>query len=221
MLGQHPLSTFPISTYSGDAVLYDVDVEATVPVSVAAKLIADPAKDRNARAGISTYGFGLKKSWPASAGIAATSSFEATGGIVSVTVSPPTNVLAAHLGAGTILFQWTPPSNAVSHYELWVSGTAEAGPYWLLDSTLRGNGHRIPNMPIGVSLWFRMFTVHPDGRTSTYAQAKKGKLSEKTFTMDITSVTGSTIAANAQFSVVHPDLGILVTMKNGLELTVE
>lgn len=166
----------------------------------------------NLELGIKQYGLGLEFDADLEVGVVESAGAELEVGILPTTVNPPTDVLAVHVGQGSVLFQWTEPSNAVKRYEVYAS-IAENSGYEEVYQFSPGRGGILPNVPLGINAYFRVRSVHPDGAESSFAQAKLGQLATPNFNMDITGISGSTIANGAIFTALHPETQTLIGFK--------
>lgn len=153
-------------------------------------------------AGIVEYGFGLSFDAEATVRIRESFDAEAAAEILAEDPQPPLNPLAVHIGQGALLAQWDAPltGTKIDHYEVWAALSENGSYQQLTDADTEDTTTVIHNMPIGSTLYFKVRSVSPGGKKSSFTQAKLGVLSRPSLNVDATCVEGSTIPSGSIFT---------------------
>lgn len=176
----------------------------------------------NIQGGIKRVGFGLDTDVPIQAGINGGTNAPIQAQIIAPFIDPPTTPLAAHLGQGTLYFVWDHPHpEKVDRYELFVS-INHSGPYFKLERGVFSVTHgAIQNMPLGLTLHFKIQAIGKNAATSTQVQVKKGKFYTPLVTMKVHGIQGSSIPANAIFNAVDQQTGMILAVRSKSPINIQ
>lgn len=115
-------------------------------------------------------------------------------------ISEPVNPLGAHVGGGSVLIHCEEPVVGIAdQYEIQVGETL-AGNYFTYNrSKFYHNIALLKNLPYGNSLYFRIRAITVNQEISNWVQVKRGVPQLQTATIQIKSISGSSITENAKF----------------------
>jgi hypothetical protein len=195
-------------------------VNSTLQEVVVDQLLPSLGWMDNIQAGVIPYGFGLRVEFPITAGVQAGAFGAIQAGVRDALIDDPVTPVAVHLGQGVVLFAFDHPNpSLVDYYEVLASVNL-LGPYsGYLNGRFRQRRGLIRNVPLGTTAYFQIRAVGKNGGVSTAIQVKKGKLISPTLVnMKIRGIAGSVIPANAIFSSIDQETGMLVMIRAQSEI---
>lgn len=140
--------------------------------------------------------------------------------LVSLVYAKPVNPLCVPLKNGTVFLQWEKPNENVIQYEVFISlyGELKDDSYILLESSVN-ESVIISELPVSVSLYFRVRAKYIDNAYSDFAQVKLGKILYAQHPFRVVGMPGTQIEKDAIIGFTHKETGFTVKAKSSYGLT--
>lgn len=134
--------------------------------------------------------------------------------IVPDIISPPRNVLAAHIGSGNVLVVFDEPlTGNINYYDVFISDEISGNYIRWGRSIFYHSPVMMNNIPVGVTGFIRVRAVSNGGEVSDWTQAMRGSTLYPSVTMRCSAPSGSIIDAGSIFTVQSKDKDRLLAFR--------